>query len=82
MKKYIHFLKAIAIALTFIHAVQAQQTRLSGVITDPETQQPLVGASVAIKGKIAGTVTDNKGKFELNTAIPVTLVISMVGYER
>ena len=82
MKKYIHFLKAIAIALTFIHAIQAQQTRLSGVITDPETQQPLVGVSVAVKGKIAGTVTDNKGKFELNTAIPATLVISMIGYER
>lgn len=81
MKKQIYFLIILAI-LTINHSIQAQQTRLSGIITDPETKQPLVGASIAVKGKVIGTVTDNKGKFELNTAIPATLIISMIGYER
>ena len=55
---------------------------LTGTIADPETQQPLVGVSEAVKGKVIGTVTDAKGRFELATTTPATLVISMVGYER
>ncbi len=82
MKKQIYFLILFALGLLINHTMYAQQTRLTGTVTDPETQQPLAGASVAVKGKVIGTVTDAKGKFELNTAVPATLIISMVGYER
>ncbi len=82
MKKQIYFLIVFTLGLTINQFIYAQQTRLSGSITDPETQQPLASASVAVKGKIIGTVTDSKGRFELNTTVPVTLIISMVGYER
>ena len=82
MKKYISLLIFFGCICWMSSTLQAQQTRLSGIITDPETKQPLQGVSVAVKGKVIGTVTDAKGRFELATATPVTLVISMVGYER
>ncbi|AXE20357.1 TonB-dependent receptor [Runella rosea] len=82
MKKQFYFLIFFTYILAMTSPVQAQQTRLTGTITDPETHQPLVGASVAVKGKITGTVTNGNGKFELSTSVPSTLVISMIGYER
>ncbi|MFN4145942.1 MAG: TonB-dependent receptor [Runella sp.] len=59
----------------------AQVQFIKGRISDSRTNQPLVGASVAVKGKVSGTVTDAKGQFELRTALPATIVVSMVGYE-
>ncbi|MBB3838478.1 outer membrane receptor protein involved in Fe transport [Runella defluvii] len=82
MKKYISFLVFLSCLGLTTNLLLAQQTRLTGTVTDPENQQPLVGVSVAVKGKVIGTVTDAKGHFELATATPATLVISMVGYER
>ncbi|MBA4853162.1 TonB-dependent receptor [Emticicia sp. BO119] len=62
--------------------VFAQKTLVRGKVSDIETQKPLVGASIAIKGKVAGTITNTEGNFELNTTLPVILVVSMIGYER
>lgn len=42
-----------------------QRKTISGVITD-ETGEPLIGASVQVKGKANGTITDYEGKFSLN----------------
>ena len=60
----------------------AQKGVIKGKVTDAENQKPLIGVSVSLKGKVAGTITNTDGNFELNTTIPATLVISMVGYER
>ena len=59
------------------------QTVISGMISDAKTKEPLVGVSVQIKGKVIGTITDVKGKFEFTTStpLPVQLVISSVGYK-
>jgi len=59
------------------------QTVISGMISDAKTKEPLVGISVQIKGKVIGTVTDVKGKFEFSTStpLPFQLVISSVGYK-
>ncbi|RYF85555.1 MAG: hypothetical protein EON98_06250 [Chitinophagaceae bacterium] len=46
-------------------AVFAQTQKVEGVITD-NRGLPLEGASVTIKGKTTGTVTDNKGHYSLN----------------
>ena len=58
------------------------QTTLTGSISD-DSKSPLIGATIAVKGTINGTSTDANGKFSLkiNSALPVTLVISSVGYE-
>lgn len=56
------------------------QVRVTGHVTD-ETQKPLNGVSVLIKGSAVGTTTDANGNFAL--AVPgtsSTLVFSYVGY--
>lgn len=55
---------------------------LSGFIVDEQTSEPVVGASVAIKGTTNGVATDFDGKFELkaNQEPPFTLVVSYLGY--
>lgn len=58
------------------------QTVVSGVITDADTKETLVGVNVLVKGKVIGTISDLSGKYSLsvNQEPPFTLVFSMVGY--
>lgn len=67
-----------------VPAVSFAQTKLSGTVTDPETKEPVAGASVVVKGKLSGTTTDSNGKFELTTTQvpPLSLIISSVGFQR
>ncbi len=57
------------------------QNQISGLITD-NTGEPLIGASILIKGTNSGTITDYDGKYEL-TIEPThkVLQISYTGYE-
>ena len=51
-----------------------------GSVTD-ESGEPLIGASVLVKGTTVGTVTDLDGNFELTTPTDdATLVVSYIGY--
>ncbi len=58
------------------------QTKITGKVSDATTKENLVGVSIAVKGKVIGTITDAKGKFSIstNTPLPLTLIISSVGY--
>jgi len=60
-------------------SVSAQST-ISGTITDP-AGEPLIGATVQIKGESSGTVTDLDGNFRLAVPQGKTIVISMIGME-
>jgi len=55
----------------------------SGKIIDQTNQLPIPGASILIKGTLNATSTDGNGKFSIKskTKLPVTLVISFIGYE-
>ncbi|MBT28020.1 MAG: SusC/RagA family TonB-linked outer membrane protein [Thalassobius sp.] len=56
---------------------------IRGTITDSETNEPLIGASVIVKGTNLGTITDIDGKFSLSIPDDAeTLVFSYVGYEK
>ncbi|MBD8490675.1 carboxypeptidase-like regulatory domain-containing protein [Echinicola sp. CAU 1574] len=59
-----------------------EKTTISGIVTDADTDETLIGVNVLVKGKVIGTVTDLDGRFslEVNQAPPLTLVFSMVGY--
>jgi iron complex outermembrane receptor protein len=62
----------------------AQESKLTGTITDDATGSPVVGASISIKGKLTGTITNSKGDYSLDInkiKPPFILVISAVGYE-
>lgn len=56
-----------------------QSSTVSGTVVD-KNGEPLIGASVVIKGASTGTITDLDGKFSLKVSGPVTLEVSYVGY--
>ncbi len=58
------------------------QSTVKGKITS-EVGDPLIGASVIVKGTTVGTVTDFDGTFTLNSDedYPITVVISYTGFQ-
>src|SRR5678815_5079893 len=66
--------------LFFCAQLLAQNRTVTGKVAD-DNSQPVVGASVIIKGTRTGTVTDSKGDFTLNIPSNAkTLVITGVGF--
>lgn len=59
------------------------QNKITGRIKD-DKDQPMVGANVIVKGKVTGSTTNSDGAFEINTStpLPLTLVVSMIGYQK
>lgn len=55
---------------------------ISGKVLDAATNEPLIGATVSIKGTTNGASTDTNGEFSLITAqkLPFTLIVSYIGY--
>jgi len=62
-----------------ITSIAADEAQIEGRVTD-ESGQPLIGATVSIKGTATGTVTDADGSFTINANEGDVLVISYVGY--
>ncbi len=54
------------------------QTQVRGVVVD-ETGEPVIGATILIKGTAQGTITDFDGNFALTVPANATLVFSYVG---
>lgn len=67
--------------LLSIGLVTAQVTQVNGVVISSEDGQPVIGASVLVKGTTMGTITDVDGKFSITELLTsnTTLVISYVG---
>lgn len=62
--------------------LHAQDLVLEGSIV-AANNQPVRNASIRLKGKLTGTVSDDNGRFRLSLqkpAYPITLVVSSVGY--
>ncbi|MDR2816220.1 MAG: SusC/RagA family TonB-linked outer membrane protein [Proteiniphilum sp.] len=55
------------------------QTQVRGTVTD-EAGDPVIGATIQVKGTSQGTVSDIDGHFNLSASVGGTLVISYVGY--
>ena len=56
--------------------------KVRGRIVDAATGEPIIGASIHVKGnKRIGAVSDMQGGYTLSAAPGVTLVISYIGYE-
>jgi hypothetical protein len=61
----------------------SQKLTLSGVVLDKESREPLIFASVGIKGKPIGTITNLQGQFDFhipNEYRNDIFTISMLGY--
>ncbi|MBE9583376.1 TonB-dependent receptor [Mucilaginibacter sp. JRF] len=58
----------------------AQNTPVTGTVSDANTGETLVGATVQVKGTTTGVATDIDGKFKLSVAAGAELEIKSVGY--
>ena len=65
MKYYITVL-----LLMMISSIALCQT-ISGTLRDKTTNEPLIGATVVIKGTSVGTTTDLDGRFTLTVSQPL-----------
>lgn len=78
MKKY------LLLTFLLLHAsaiLLAQTRRITGTITDAQTNSGLPGVTIQVKDQPTNTITDGDGRFALN--VPqgnVVLVITYVGY--
>ena len=71
----------LALLCMTIGMAVAQVTKVTGVVVDADTDEPIIGASVLVKGTTIGTITDLDGKYEI-TNIPAgskALQVSYVG---
>ena len=60
----------------------AQNVTISGNVRNSNTQENAGAVSVTVKGSDVGTFTDDKGNFRITVkSLPVTLLISSIGYE-
>mgnify|MGYP000108192952 FL=1 len=66
-----------------IGLVTAQTQKITGVVISEEDGQPVVGASVLVKGTTQGTITDVDGNFNLSNvpSSAKTLQISYIGMQ-
>ena len=58
--------------------------QVEGVVLDQNTKEPIIGASILLKGTSVGTISDIDGKFKMNVPETKTavLVVSYVGYQK
>ena len=59
---------------------QGQTIKVSGQVVD-QSGEPLIGATIRLKGAQSGVVTDFDGNFEISAPANGTLVVSYVGYK-
>jgi len=89
MKKKLNRYAYLCILLISI-GIKAQETKpliqskLEGIVIDAATKEPVIGASINIKGTTHGVQTDFDGKFYFQTGqkFPYTLIVSFLGYKR
>jgi len=67
------------IALFFTIGALAQTKTIKGKVVDA-TNQPVIGASVQIKGTSTGTITDVNGNYSVAASSKDVLVFSFIGY--
>ena len=55
--------------------VQAQQTHISGFVSDANDGERIIGANVFLQDRTRGVATDQKGYFNLAVELPATLCV-------
>lgn len=76
MKK---FLLVLSVCFIAFGQVLAQSQTISGTVLNAADDEPIIGASVQVKGTSKGTITDVDGKFALEVDPNSVLVVSFIG---
>lgn len=80
MKYYFNIL----ILIVFYGIQNIYSQKISGVIKDDATKEPIEGATVVVKGTNLGAYSDINGKFEITYTgtLPCTLIVTYVGLKK
>lgn len=70
-------LGVLGLAIIFATSLSAQ---ISGTITDADSGEPLIGASVLVVGSTVGTVSDIDGNYSIDASPGDVLEVSYTGY--
>ena len=60
--------------------VQAQQTHVSGFVSDADNGERVIGANVYLHDLSKGVATDQKGYFNMAVELPAEICVSCIGY--
>lgn len=84
MRDYYGMLKRLMLFFAFAvlsNLTFAQQSEITGQVTDAEDGSPIPGVNVTIKGTTNGTITDFDGNFKISALPEDFLLFSYIGYE-
>ena len=69
----------MSVCLLTFGQVWAQSQTIKGKVLSAADDEPVIGASVSVKGTSKGTITDVDGQFSLEVEPGATLVVSFIG---
>lgn len=67
-------------SFTFSSFAQGNRIQITGQLTDRYTSEPIIGATIMIKGTVEGTVTDIDGNYQIQASVGQTLEYRYIGY--
>lgn len=84
MKKLILFLFLLSVGWNISgYAQEKTQVEVTGVVTDSNTKEPLIGVNITIKDFPGlGTMTDVNGRFRMKVTPYSYLIFSYIGYDK
>ena len=79
--KFLLLICSLSVALDGFCQRDVKPTHISGLLVDSITNEPLPFAAVFLKGSDRGTMTDENGRFEINTSVNfINVSVSLMGY--
>ncbi len=81
LKRILFVVVTISLALCASVNVFAQKVSVSGVVKDAITNEPLIGATVMVKGTTNGVSTDVNGAYSIQVSSTDILICQIIGYK-
>src|ERR1700744_1673362 len=81
-KVFARVTSVIILLLSICLHVNAQSTKITGKVMDADTKEPLIGATIMVKGTTTAASAGLDGTFKLNVPATdgVVLVVSYISY--
>ncbi len=84
-RSLIFFLTLLILAANLsLASAQTTKGKVSGIIVDAETGEPLIGANVILEGTMMGAASDLEGNFLVQAVPPgvYSMMVTMIGYSK
>ena len=83
MKKQVLYFSRISLfIISLIINSQIFAQNITGKIIDGTTNEPMIGATVQLKDKMVGTVSDLEGNYSIQASPSDILIFSFTGYDK